>query len=521
MKCAGYEGVLVSGRSRHPVYLVIREGHAEVKTAEHLWGKDTIETANTIKSDLCESKARIASIGPAGERLVRYASIVTDEMRFCGRAGMGAVMGSKNLKALVVRGTIRISLANEEKVRELSNEARDSIKPSKAPTYTVGRVRALSVDGTAGGLEGLEKQGGLPIKNWREGGFPEAANISGPIMTKTILARPGMCPHCTIITCWRFVRSTDGGLRHGPEYETLAALGSLCLNDNLESIVKANDICNGLGMDTISTGCAIAFAMECYEKGVLNKDDVGGLDLRWGNSDAICELTKLIGLKEGFGAVLAEGVRRAAEKIGRGSERYAMHVKGMELPMHEPRRWWTMALNYATANRGACHCQGAPMYLETGYLQPEFGFSEKLKPFEMQGMSAATKFHQDFHAAFTSMGHCVFTIGGVIPFTIVTKAFEAVTGRRVSHWDLLKSGERIWNVKRVFNLRFGVTEKDDTLPGRFLDEPLIEGPAAGKTPPLQEMVEEYYLLRGWKEGKPTRAKLRELGMPEIAKDIWG
>lgn len=521
MKYAGYDGVLVTGKSKYPVYLAIREGRVDIMKAEHLWGMDTVETAKAIRSDSDEAKAKVASIGPAGERLVRYASIVTDEERVCGRAGMGAVMGSKKLKALAVRGTVNIPMANEEKVRELSNKAREAVKPPSAPARTVGRVKALSIDGTAGGVEGLEKQGGLPIKNWTKGNFPEATKIGGQEMTKTVLARPGMCTHCTIITCWRLVDAPDGRLGHGPEYETIASFGSLCMNDSLESLVKINDLCNKFGIDTISTGSAIAFAMECYEKRVLSKSDVGGLDLAWGNSDSILALTKLIGLKEGFGAVLAEGVKRAAAKIGKGAERYAMHVRGLEVPMHDPRRWWTMALAYATSNRGACHQQGAPMHLELGNVQPEFGFSEKLKPLEIEGKAAAAKFHQDFHAAFTSMGHCTLTICGVIPFAIVTEAFQAVTGRQLDQWDLLKCGERIWNLKRAFNIRMGSTEKDDTLPGRFLREPLTEGANAGKIPPLQDMLKEYYSIRGWKEGKPTRTKLTELGMPEIAEGIWG
>jgi len=244
------------------------------------------------------------------------------------------------------------------------------------------------------------------------------------------------------------------------------------------------------------------------------------LDLSWGNSETILKLTESIGLRRGFGNVLGEGVKRAAEKIGKGPQQYAIHVKGLELPLHDPRRWWTMALSYATSNRGACHHQGIPGYLEWGLVQPEFGFSEKLKPMEIEGKAEATKFHQDFHAVFTSMGHCVFTIGGVIPFTIVTQAFNAVTGRDVNHWDLLKHGERIWNMKRAFNIKMGITEKDDTLPDRLLKEPLTEGAAAGKTPPLKEMIKEYYSIRSWKEGKPTREKLTELGMQDIAEDLW-
>lgn len=519
MKYAGFDGILVTGKSADPVFLSVREGQAEIRKAGHIWGNDTLETACTVKSDLGETKTRVASIGPAGERLVRFACIVTDEERIYGRTGMGAVMGSKNLKAIAVRGSKKIPIADPEKLREFSTQARNAVRPPQAPAYTMGRVKALSVDGTGGGLEGLEKQGGLPIKNWTRGAFPAASKISGPTMTKTILARPGTCPHCGLITCWRFVKDKDDTVRHGPEYETLASLGSLCMNESLESIVNANELCNRLGMDTISTGSVIAFAMECYENRVLTKDDLGGLELDWGNANSILHLTELIGMRKGFGGILADGARRAAEKIGKGSERYAVHVKGMEPPMHDPRRWWTMALAYATSSRGACHQQGMPAFFEWGYMQPEFGFSEKLRPFDITGMPEAVKFHQDFETAFTSMGHCVFTIGGVIPFTTVTQAFNAVTGRQVDHYELLKCGERIWNTKRAISIRMGTTQSDDVLPIR-LCEPLKESPAAGKIPPVQEMVKKYYELRGWQEGKPTREKLTELGMAEVAKDIW-
>jgi len=521
MKHAGFDGILLTGKAKNPVYLRVVEGKAEIKKADHLWGRDTVVTADIIKSDLGDKAVRVASIGPAGENLVRIASVISDEERVCGRTGPGAVMGSKNLKAVAVRGQIKIPLADEDQVRKLSNEARIAVKPPVAPAYRVGRVEALSVDGTAKGVEGLEKQGGLPVKNWTKGTFPEASKITGTTMTKTILARPGACALCTVITCWRYVRlNKDEPIEHGPEYETVAALGSLCMNSDLNSIVRANTMCNRLGIDTMSTGSAIAFAMECYEKGILEKKDVDGLDLSWGNSDSIVRLVGLIGLKKGFGAVLGEGVKRASARIGKGSEEFAMHVKGLEIPMHEPRRWWTMALAYATSNIGAGHHQGMPAFLEWGYLQPEFGYTEKLKPFELEGKAEATKFHQDFHAAFTAMGHCAFTIGGVIPFTIVSKAFSAVTGKETDHYGLLTCGERIWNIKRAFNLKMGITEKDDTLPKRFL-EPLPDGAAARKVPPLKEMLKKYYELRSWENGKPTRARLEELEMPSIAKDLWG
>jgi aldehyde:ferredoxin oxidoreductase len=521
MKHAGFDGILFTGKSRDPVYLTLLEGNAQIRKANHLWGKNTVETTQTIRSDLGDRSTRVAAIGPAGEKLVRIASIVTDEERVCGRAGPGAVMGSKNLKAVAVRGKMEIPLADGDAVRKLSNEAREAVRPPVAPAYTVGRVEGLSLDGTAKGIEGLEMQGGLPVKNWLKGVFPEASKITGTTMSKTILARPGMCSLCSIITCWRYVRlGQDRPIEHGPEFETAAALGSLCMNSDLNSIVQANGICNRLGIDTISTGSVIAFAMECYEKGIIRKEEASGLDLSWGNSDSMLRLIDMIGKRKGFGAILGEGVKRASETLGRGSEEFALHVKGLELPMHEPRRWWTMALAYATSNIGAHHQQGMPAFLEWGYMQPEFGFGEKLRPFQLEGKVEATKFHQDFHGAFTAMGHCAFTIGGVIPFTIVSRAFTAVTGRITDHLQLLRCGERIWNLKRAFNVKMGISEQDDMLPKRFL-EPLNEGAAAGRVPPIEEMLRRYYKLRSWENGKPSKKKLEELEMPEIAKDIWG
>jgi len=288
------------------------------------------------------------------------------------------------------------------------------------------------------------------------------------------------------------------------------------MNTNLESVAKANDLCNRLGIDTISAGVSIAFAMECFEKGIITKADTGGINLTWGDSDAIIEIVRQIGNDEGFGAVLGQGVRSAAEKIGPGAERYAMHVKGLEMSLHEPRRWWSMGLAYSTSNRGACHLQGTPLYLEWGLLQPEFDYPEKLTPFTIEGKAAATKFHQDLGAVMTALGMCSFVSSGVVSWTTIAAAYSAVTGIETDHWGLLKLGERIWNLKRLFNVKMGVTEKDDTLPRRFLDEPPSTGPIAGKTVPLAPMLKEYYELRGWSaEGTPEDRKLAELSLNDI------
>jgi len=520
LRHAGFDSIIVQGTADAPVWLNVHDGEARIETATHLWGKETIEAAHEIQGDLNDPKVRVACIGPAGEKLVRYASMVTDESRVCGRAGIGAVMGSKNLKAVAVRGTKKIPVADERKLRELTKEAHESVKSPKAWGWTPARVEGVSADGTARAVESLEKMGGLPIRNWTAGTFPEATDITGSTMTKTILKSRSMCPMCGLMTCWRKIEVTSGPYApisgRGPEYETCAALGSLCMNTNLESIAKANDLCNRLGIDTISAGVSIAFAMECFEKGIITKADTGGNGLRWGDSDAIIEMIRRIGNNEDFGSVLGQGVKRASEKIGRDAESYAMHVKGLEMSLHEPRRWWSMGLAYSTSNRGACHLQGTPLYLEWGLLQPEFGYPEKLTPFTIEGKAAATKFHQDLGAVMTALGMCSFVSSGVVPWTIIAAAYSAVTGLETDHWGLLKLGERIWNLKRLFNVEMGVTEKDDTLPERFLDEPLMAGPIAGKTVPLGPMLKEYYELRGWSDqGKPQDHKLAELSLNEI------
>jgi len=520
LKQAGFDAIVVHGKADAPVWLNVHNGEARIEKATHLWGKETIDVAREVQKDLNDPRVRVACIGPAGEKLVRYSSIVTDESRACGRAGMGAVMGSKKLKAVALRGTKKVPVADEEKLRTLSKEAHECVKGPKAWSWAGPRAEGLSADGTARAVEALEKMGGLPIRNWTAGTFPGATDITGSTMSNTILKRRAMCPMCGLITCWRNIELTSGPYSplagRGPEYETCASLGSLCMNANLESIAKANDLCNRLGIDTISAGVSIAFAMECFEKGIITKADTGGADLRWGDSDAIIEMVRQIGNNEGFGAVLGQGVKSAAEKIGRGAERYAMHVKGLEMSLHEPRRWWSMGLAYSTSNRGADHLQGTPLYLEWGVLQPEFGYPEKLIPFTTEGKAAATKFHQDLGAVMTALGMCQFVASGVVPWTVIAAAYSAITGLESSHWDLLKSGERIWNLKRLFNVKMGVTEKDDTLPRRFLDEPLTAGPIAGKTVPLGPMLKEYYELRGWSNnGKPQDSKLAELSLGEI------
>jgi len=516
LKHAGFDGLVVQGKAQKPVYLWIHEGKCEIKRADHLWGMDTLETCSAIKSEAGEPKARVAAIGPAGEHLVLFASIITDDVRAAGRTGMGAVMGSKNLKAVAVRGTAEILIVDKRRVKELWKELLKYTKPSpNAWAKGPSRIKGLTENGTGGALINLSESGILPTKNWTKGTFGGAIKITGATITKNILTKRGTCPMCTV-ACHRYIEIKTGPFApvvgKGPEYETLASLGSLCMNEDLASIAKANELCDRLGIDTISAGSVIAFAMECYEKGIITKKDTGGIDLTWGNSESIVKMVELIGKRKGFGGLLGEGVKRAAMKIGKGTEHFAIHVKGLEIGMHEPRRLWAQGLAYATNNRGGCHTEGSPLYLEYGYTQPDFNVG-KSPDFVVEGKANAAKFYQDFCTTITALGFCRFPIAGVVPFTLIAEAFSAVTGWKVDHWELLKCGERIWNLKRVFNIRMGASREDDKLPERFLKEPLPEGPAAGKVVPLEPMLNEYYNLRGWDaEGRPTKEKLKELNL---------
>ena len=497
LKLAGYDGVIVQGKAEKPVYLWISNYETEIRDASHLYGMGTYDTCRAIK--LGDGKVRVICIGPSGERLVRIAALITDDERVGGRTGVGAVMGSKNLKAIAVRGRRRVDIADEAKVRKLSKEFFEIIKNST-------RAKGLTLDGTAGGVEPFEALGNLPIKNWTKGTFENAEKISGTTITRTLLTRRTTCFACPI-SCGRQVKVKGpyAFVGRGPEYETVAALGSLCLNDNLESIAKANKLCNQYGIDTISAGCVIAFAMECFEKGLITKRDTEGIDLSWGNYESILKITELICKREGFGATLGEGVRIATQKIGKGAEKCAMHVKGLEIPMHNPRVFKSMGLAYATSNRGACHLQGMPMMVERGILLPEFGFDHKLDGFSIKGKPYLTKVHQDLCTAIDALGICKFAVIGVIPITFLARLYSTVTGWDVSHHDLLKLGERIWNLKRAFNVKMGISRKYDTLPKRFLEETVNEGLAKGQIVELEPMLNEYYKLRGWDEqGKPTK-----------------
>jgi len=500
LKYAGYEAVIVEGRAEEPVYLWIHDGYAEIRDAKRLWGKVTGDVQTEIRREARDRRTRVAAIGPGGENLVKYASVISDLYCAAGRCGMGAVMGSKKLKAVSVRGTGSVSIADEETFKSLLKRARDEAM--------AGWGEDLYNYGTDSGLDNLSYSGRLPTKAFMKCTFDGADKITGETLSTTIMNKRATCPACPdahyriVETKDRYITDPDYG---GPEYETCASFGSLCMNDDLEVIAKANELCNKYSIDTISAGVSIAFAMECYEKGVISKKDTGGLDLSWGNGDAIIQMIHKIAKREGIGDTLADGVKKAAEKIGGGSEAWALHVKGAELPMHEPRGKKGMGLTYATSDRGASHLQ---VYHDDSFeneanVAPEIGIDSTLVP---QGRTETgprkvklVKICEDLMALYNSLVICrfVFYPAGVSIKTFMG-IFRSVTGWNASPMELLRVGERSFNLTRAFNAREGFTRSDDTLPKRVM-EPLPEGMLKGEAYPpdvLENMLDLYYDLQG-------------------------
>ncbi|MBA1335650.1 MAG: Tungsten-containing aldehyde:ferredoxin oxidoreductase [Firmicutes bacterium] len=499
LKFAGYDGIIFEGKSKKPVYLWINDDHVELRNAGHLWGKSVFDTTDQLMEETSED-ARIACIGPAGEKMVLFATVMNDKHRAAGRSGLGAVMGSKNLKAVAVRGTKSIQVADPDAFLEKCIDARRKLK--EHPVTSAG----LPTYGTEILVNILNQSGALPTRNWRDGGyFEDADETGGESLTDKFLVRNKGCFGCSI-GCGRITRVPEGkfkGFGEGPEYEAGWSYGADCGVKDLAAICKANYICNELGLDPITMGSTIACAMEMSEKGILSEEEVGR-KLRFGDADAIVELTKMTGLREGFGDKLAEGSYRMAS--GYGYPELSMSVKKQEMPAYDGRGVQGMALEYATSNRGGCHVRG---YLTS----PEIlGVPEKLDPLVTTDKASWLKLFQDLTAVVDSAGLCLFTTFG-IGLPEISSMLRTALGLDCTDEEILQKGERIWNLERLFNLEAGFTKADDTLPPRLLNEPLASGPAKGKVVELDVMLKEYYQVRGWdSEGVPEEGKLKELSI---------
>ena len=516
LKHAGFDGIIIEGKAKNPVYIWIHDEEAEIKDASHLWGKITGEAEAIIKEELGDKFIRVAQIGPGGENLVRYACIINDLRNAAGRSGMGAVMGSKNLKAIAVRGHKKLDISDKEKIRAKIREFNDvAYKP----------VSGYFKYGTGYGImEQFASSGNLPTRNFRDGDFEYAKDLDPGIMKEEIGLKMEACYACSI-RCKKIVDIGEpwnvDPIYGGPEYESIGAFGSNCGINNLKAVCKANELCNKYSIDAISTGVSIGFAMECYENGILTDNDTNGIKLNFGNEKAIVQMVELIAKREGLGDILAEGVKRAAEKIKNGSEKFAMHVKGQEIPMHEPRLKQGLGVGYAVSPTGAEHManmhdtsiaseRSITVHTAIGILEPleidDIGI-KKIR---------ALVYYTNWRNLLNALLICYF-----VPWDYVDipEIVRAVTGWYTSSWELMKVGERITSMARVFNIREGFKTEDDWLPERFF-QPHTSGALSQtsiKSDDFKSAIINYYRMMGWNEdGIPTKSKLEELDIEWVS-----
>jgi aldehyde:ferredoxin oxidoreductase len=513
LKRAGFDGIVISGSSSSPVYLWIHNRKAEIRDAGFLWGRDTYEVEALVR-EKTDEEASVSCIGPSGESLVKLSAVMHDgrHARAAGRCGLGAVMGYKKLKAIAAKGDEEPQIAAR---KALMGAVRQLVPDMVKNTKDLRRF------GTSGSVEALEEIGDLPIKNWVQGRWQGGAErISGTAMKERIYTGDYFCKTC-VIGCGKKVKITRGRFAGvdgaAAEHETVGTLGALCLIDDLEAITFANDLCNRLGMDTISVGGAIAFAMEAFEKGLIGRNETDGIDLSWGNAEAMVEMVRRIGTRTGrLGTLLGEGVRIAAEAIGGRAWEFAMHVKGLELPAHDPRAFGSLALGYATSNRGACHLQAYSHPLEGWINMPDLGYHVCADPHIDEGKGPLVAQMQNLMALFDSLKICKFSIYGGVRARHLVEFLNCVTGWDVDLSGLMSIGDRIFTLKRLFNCRCGIGRKDDTLPPRLLTSTKYENGSNEYLPHLGRMLNEYYRYRGWdEEGIPTKRKLREVGLHEL------
>ena len=510
LRFAGYDGIVITGKAPRPSYLYVNgiTNTIELRDATHLWGRDTFEVHAALLEET-DPKARPAVIGIAGERLVKVAGVATgghSHTRMAARGGMGALMGSKNLKAIVTRGKDKPQYAEAKGFHTTVKESNHYIMDHPA-------AEALHLVGTAGGHPTTDKFGDNAIMNWRGGNWTEGTiKTSGKAIAETIFTKHTFCHACPI-GCGKAVEVKDGTYAgvwgEGPEYETLCGFGSNLQCDDLNAIAAMNDLCNRYAIDTISTTGVIAFAFEAYEKGAITQQDTGGIELKWGDPDAIIAMIHKVGRREDIGDVLAEGVREAARRIGKGSQAYAVHVKGLEVPYHDPRGFVSMAANYATASRGACHLEAISYWRGVGLEWPGWEEGEpqewvERKRFDSSiGAETAVSF-QNYMTTYNPLGLCKFITKGSFTPAQTAELVNQAMGWNWTGEDVLDMGARLFNLKRRINNRLGIDRKDDVLPIRLTSEPRPSGTAAGVLPDMDVMLPEYYRLRKWDEnGIPT------------------
>ena len=527
MRRAGYDAVVIHGAAPTPVYLWIKDGEAEIRPADHLWGTQTLDFQNKVCEELGEPRARTAAIGPGGEKLVRYACVMNDVSHAAGRTGLGAVMGSKKLKAVVSLGTEALEGADHDTIREMARRAAQEVREGT-------RSKGLAEAGTGGkALEGGIVSGNMPIRNFRDGEFPEISGLEY-IMDKIGIGMEG-CWACPV-RCKKVVQAHEpfevDSAYGGAEYESIGALGSTCGVGDVVAMSKANELCNAHSLDTIGAGLAVAFGMECFEEELISVEDTGGIELRFGNGEAMVAMVEKIAKREGIGDVLADGLLPAAAKIGQGAERFAVHAKGQAQPMHEPRLKRGLAIGYAMSPTGADHCHSLH---DTSLVYPnEDGFMQNgrlrgmgvLEAMELESLGPEKVRATIYNTMASIMLNCL-TMCSMPGWSIrdLAEMVDAATGWDVSEYEILKLGERAMNLARVFNMREGLTTEDDVLCERSYTPTrggaLAEGGIDREE--LRQAVHTYYGMMGWdpERGLPTRAKLYELELDWVVDELGG
>ncbi len=515
LKKCGYDVLVIKGRAEEPVYLWIHDDNVEIRKASHLWGKGVEETEETILKEVGNEKAVVASIGIAGEKLSRIAAIMFNSHRAAGRGGPGAVMGSKNLKAIAVYGTKEIAVADKSALNSAAKKARAELEEEDF-------VREeLKVYGTPSFTDAINGLGILPTKNWQHTMFDAMDKIGNKAYHEKLNVKAWHCYGCPI-GCGRYTEIPEGPYRGmkggGPEYESIAAFGSKCMVDDLYAITAANHKANDYGLDIISTGQVIATAMEWYEEGIITKDDTDGIELSFGNADAVVKMVDKIARREGLGDLLAEGSLRAAQKIGKGAEQYVMHVKGMEMAADGVRASKGEAISHMTSERGADHLRPYASAVDAfGYREKELGITYDISPVE-DGNKAWVKPLKELSMATNLLGVCLFaSITLAVKGSTWAELLSGATGNTYSLQDLLLASERVINLERLYNAREGFDKKDDRLPERFLKEKAKEGPGKGQIVDVETLLKEYYNSMGWdlNTGLPTQEKIKQLGIEDI------
>ena len=524
LKAAGWDAIFVSGQAPSPQYIMIADGNIEIRDAAHLWGKDTIETESVLQNELSDSKLRVATIGPASERLSLISGIVNDKGRIAARSGVGAVMGAKKLKAVAVRGTGKVGVVHQDTLDRLRKTFLNQMREMP------GMPDVMMKYGTCGFTAGLVASGATPLKNWKLAGeqaFPNLKNIADPDSIIQYQSRKYGCANCPI-ACGGIFNVTEGkypvGEVHKPEYETVGAFGPLCLNDDFESIIKLNDMCNRSGLDTISAGSVLAFAMECFEHGIISESDTDGIAMTWGDSEAMIAMLEKVIAREGLGDILADGVKIAAEKIGNGSEEFAIHVGGQEPGLHHPLLLPGRGVGYVSDPTPGRHTAAPMARIDAGdgaaapYPELTFQGFERYTYSGKGPMSARLSNYLQFG---NCAGICLMPMIFFGNYPLI-EFFNAVTGLDVDSAEILNSGARIQTLRQCFNIREDIQSCDVKLPGRLSGRPaMAEGPLSGITIDVDNLKREYFQSMGWdpESGEPQQATLEELGLKQLIRDF--